>query len=545
MNPPVRNVQLTRSPIHVPLPAVSEIRASLILFKEYYASGSVLNWIYTNEAPPEVELGQLRHLVVAGHRLLAALDQVIHHISTTHPGNPLIISFRNQRSPVMQSISNANAIMSPVRHLPTELITEIVLHAIGHYSLNPKSSVDLEHGPWRFAQVSRRWRAVLVSTPSLWCSWHFLRLGSHKTLRNHRLLLEIVKTRSQNLPLSVVIDELVMDPKSGLRLVMFNESKRWKNANITCSRRTSFKALDKIRGHLPQLETLDLSLTFGLLGKGGFSGTLRAFETAPRLCKYVEDCRLYSCDVDVVIPWAQITHYSSNVPSSPPSNLLLLISNVVDCTLACDYYERQNTSLTVLHYLRSLRVPGNLQLDLITAPLLEFLSIGGWGLVETYHSFRCFIIRSQCSLQTLELGNIVSETSITKIAQLVPTLTSLSIRNYRYAPQLISCLDVDSTSPPIFSRLESLSMDMEREVVGGFQLDRTLAKMIESRRHISGSLSSDTSVARLETFSLSMRVFPVCLDTPYLSEHTFRRLVALVDSGMTVNIVINNMDLLA
>ncbi|KAJ7483482.1 hypothetical protein FB451DRAFT_991164, partial [Mycena latifolia] len=59
--------------------------------------------------------------------------------------------------------------LSPLRRMPPELLGEIfswtlpsVQEALGRRRFQDK------HSPWVFTQVCHRWRAVALSTPSLW-----------------------------------------------------------------------------------------------------------------------------------------------------------------------------------------------------------------------------------------------------------------------------------------------------------------------------------------------------------------------------------------
>ncbi|KAF8211101.1 hypothetical protein K438DRAFT_1514809, partial [Mycena galopus ATCC 62051] len=61
------------------------------------------------------------------------------------------------------------AILSPLRRMPAEILGEIFLWTLPSVSTEIfRARFEMGASPWVLAQISSRWRAVSLSTPSLW-----------------------------------------------------------------------------------------------------------------------------------------------------------------------------------------------------------------------------------------------------------------------------------------------------------------------------------------------------------------------------------------
>jgi hypothetical protein len=120
-------------------------------------------------------------------------------------------------------------IVSPVRCVPPEILSEIIAHAIGVYDSDisrATDSTDVKSGPiWVFGRVCQGWREVIQSSPKLW---------SHITLFSDHTCVTALKTilkRSLNLPLtiSVFMKHPVRQQQSKAINLLVEHFNRWYN----------------------------------------------------------------------------------------------------------------------------------------------------------------------------------------------------------------------------------------------------------------------------------------------------------------------------
>ncbi|KAJ7240780.1 hypothetical protein C8J57DRAFT_1085674 [Mycena rebaudengoi] len=81
----------------------------------------------------------------------------------------VITNLNRQRDELRDFANIHSGIISGMRRLPSEILTEIFLQYV---------LIETRfRGPWIIAAVCSRWRAVALSSPLLWC--HFLDIRQH------------------------------------------------------------------------------------------------------------------------------------------------------------------------------------------------------------------------------------------------------------------------------------------------------------------------------------------------------------------------------
>ncbi|KAJ6543635.1 hypothetical protein DFH09DRAFT_825774, partial [Mycena vulgaris] len=117
----------------------------------------------TNEPPEGAELIFIRSAVSKTGGSLDSLETEISQLRDR------LVQLEGEHASLSTYHSQNIAILSPVRRLPPEVLCEIfswtlppVHEAFEHSKLGVKVS------PWVLTHISRRWRAVALSSPSLW-----------------------------------------------------------------------------------------------------------------------------------------------------------------------------------------------------------------------------------------------------------------------------------------------------------------------------------------------------------------------------------------
>ncbi|KAJ7176054.1 hypothetical protein C8R43DRAFT_1118590 [Mycena crocata] len=135
--------------------------------------------------------------------------------------------------------------------------------------------------PWSLTLVSPLWRAIALSTPSLWSSIVIAIEPSTPSWVNYPIaLLNLQISRSRPHPVQVVFISKELPGYTTAKLfdVIVQCCSRWETLEIDSSQPLSQISLSRLRGHLPSLRemTVRFSSSDGQLGTN-------FFEFAPQL----------------------------------------------------------------------------------------------------------------------------------------------------------------------------------------------------------------------------------------------------------------------
>ncbi|KAJ6580859.1 hypothetical protein B0H19DRAFT_930621, partial [Mycena capillaripes] len=116
-----------------------------------------------NEPPDDFEKTYIQSVISETDARLACLDEEMAKLQNT------LKQLEEARASLLSCRTRNSAILSPLRRMPPEVLGEI-------FSWTPASlraelargRFDMAHSPWVLTRISSRWRAVSLSTPSLW-----------------------------------------------------------------------------------------------------------------------------------------------------------------------------------------------------------------------------------------------------------------------------------------------------------------------------------------------------------------------------------------
>ncbi|KAJ6484208.1 hypothetical protein C8R45DRAFT_1148600 [Mycena sanguinolenta] len=114
--------------------------------------------LVTNEAPRELELALIKPIAEATSARLASLDAEIARLEER------VRELSAERTALSKYHAHNTRILSPVRRIPVEILSEIFLWA----SPSVYDVFDPEGSPWTLTHVCAKWRAIALSKPSLW-----------------------------------------------------------------------------------------------------------------------------------------------------------------------------------------------------------------------------------------------------------------------------------------------------------------------------------------------------------------------------------------
>ncbi|KAJ7490964.1 hypothetical protein FB451DRAFT_1124553 [Mycena latifolia] len=119
----------------------------------------------TNAPPDSVELIFIQAVVSKTDARLADVENEISRLRGR------LQQLEDERTSLARYLASNKAILSPLRRMPAELLAEIfswTLPSLDDALTRHNFKFDRSHSPWMLTQVNSRWRAVALSTPSLW-----------------------------------------------------------------------------------------------------------------------------------------------------------------------------------------------------------------------------------------------------------------------------------------------------------------------------------------------------------------------------------------
>ncbi|KAJ6485556.1 hypothetical protein C8R45DRAFT_790001, partial [Mycena sanguinolenta] len=112
----------------------------------------------TNEPPDDSDAVFVQSIVLKCDARLAYLEDEISK-------SPDRKGFEEERLSLLAYRAQNRGILSPVRRIPPEILGDIfcwILPPVEH------ASHEAHNSPWLLTNISSRWRAICIGTPSLW-----------------------------------------------------------------------------------------------------------------------------------------------------------------------------------------------------------------------------------------------------------------------------------------------------------------------------------------------------------------------------------------
>ncbi|KAJ7609521.1 hypothetical protein FB45DRAFT_1126979, partial [Roridomyces roridus] len=123
--------------------------------------------IKSNAPPTDIQAHTIRTLLASSLSELSRLDEQIHQVSTT------LVELQQRRLVQQQQVDSVKGALSCIRTVPTEILSEIFLVCRDDTLDSTGYCIfDATKAPLLLTHVSSRWRAVCLSNPNLWRSFH-------------------------------------------------------------------------------------------------------------------------------------------------------------------------------------------------------------------------------------------------------------------------------------------------------------------------------------------------------------------------------------
>ncbi|KAF7366655.1 F-box domain-containing protein [Mycena sanguinolenta] len=435
----------------------------------------------TNEPPEDSESVFIRSVIAESSPRLKHLDNEISKLQEK------LKQLEDERTALLSYRTRNTAILSPLRRMPPEVLAEIFSWTLP--SVNDALSIgsDTVQSPWLLTRINSRWRAVCLSTTSLWSRIVF-DYESSDPPRNYSLALaETHIHRAQNLHIHFYgCAKTDSKPQIEMFELLLKHSSRWEELALGITS-AMLPLLAALRGRIPSLKRLWIQWE----SPQAEVQSLDCFQTAPSLVDFGATNSHHF--VSIAFPAQQLTRYRLDGPLQRHLDILGLAQNLIQAHVIIEFDDglrAEKTEIIRLPHLRCLFVSHPEALDYLEAPALE--GLGFWVLpqaspqtndIDIGH-LESFLGRSKCPLRRLCLRDSDAH-STAQILGRFPSITEVTISDESHGQENFELLMSTLTSPEVAPQLRSLFFASEE---GSGITDYSMyPKMLRTRWEADGS----------------------------------------------------------
>ncbi|KAK0421683.1 hypothetical protein EV421DRAFT_1964340 [Armillaria borealis] len=295
---------------------------------------------------------------------------------------------------ILKSLENRKSVSAPIRRLPQDILIEIFHSVCDSWRVDveedefQRDSLDMTGPLWVLGSVCGLWRDILRTSPASWARYVLVTSPFSKHARE---ILQTYLEHTGEHPLSLVA--VCRSPNFAdygeIMPLLVQSSYRWKNVCVRAHAH-HMHHLESV-SHFPVLQTIEMYICndYGYPLDMSLDMCLKA----PQLWQ----ATLPSQGISQVRLPSGITHYSGYITRVEDLQLLSQLPKLRTCHL-----QSSETSPVVMAELRQLYVEDPDTLNLLTAPILQSLTV-----VEVLESLSSnivpFLRRSACRLESLSM----------------------------------------------------------------------------------------------------------------------------------------------
>ncbi|KAJ7654643.1 hypothetical protein DFH06DRAFT_518532 [Mycena polygramma] len=351
----------------------------------------------SNEPPLDSDVPVVQSAISQADRRLARLGNEIAQLRDR------LQRLEEERDRLSSSRARICAILSPLRRMPPEVLSEIFgwTLPLGKDSLK-RRKFRITDSPWVFTHVSCRWRAVAVRNPLLWSLVAITYSDTDPSTAYPLPMVETQISRAHTFKIHFHgYESSDSRPQFQILQCLAKHASRWEELSLTVTSGFS-PLLEGLRGRVPVLRRLYIQWD---TRKGQTAvDSVDCFESAPSLV-----------DVSVnnefrIIPFSfpaqQFTRYELDAPWAMHRGILKLTQNLVEACITVSFDKNpwpQPGEVLELLYLRRLYVSDPFALTFLKFPLLDEIALylhpnhDGRGLAHLESS----VARSLCPIRKL------------------------------------------------------------------------------------------------------------------------------------------------
>ncbi|KAJ6458412.1 hypothetical protein C8R47DRAFT_1328241 [Mycena vitilis] len=407
-----------------------------------------LQLLSSNEPPDDTEAVSLRSALSNVATRLVSLDEEIaglrHRLRELQDKQASLSRFHRQ----------STWILSPLRRMPAEILLEIFSWTIPPVALfRRRAKFGLKCSPWVLTHISRRWRSVSISDPSLWSlvAIKYRTDPDPEQFFSHSMVENQI-ARAQKLKIHFYGHESSdSGPQVGMLELLAKYSSQWEELSLGLTA-ALVPVLAGVQDRIPSLRRLHIQWDTQE-SQAGITESVYFFQSAPSLI----DASIYNefRSVLFMMPWHNLTRYLLDAPWDVHHLLLKMTPNLVEAriSIAFDPEPWPNfKEITDLIFLRRLFVSHAEILDYLNTPHLEELAIE--LLADERAGFIDRLLASSCSLRIVTLAGGPTLQPMTEILRNFPSIVELRVAFLDTVPnalvdELLSHLTVKDTDPDV------------------------------------------------------------------------------------------------
>ncbi|KAJ7173295.1 hypothetical protein C8R46DRAFT_1348013 [Mycena filopes] len=392
----------------------------------------------------------------------------------------------DERQSLVRLRSQNSTIGSPLRRFPPEVLAEIftwTLPALWSMSGQGFSSND---SPWLLTHVSRSWRAIAISTSSLW-SLVFIDYGHLDPAGLYPLpMLETHICRAQRLKIHFYGQERCDHaPQTEVFKYLASHCSRWEELSLGLTS-ALVPLLSSLQDRIPSLRRLHIQWSEETSQAN--LDSIDCFHRAPSLT----DTSVFNefRPVPIRLPVQQLTAYRADHSWEVHQGVIGLARSLVELRIDIGFDDDEPwpevTEVIHLPCLRRLYVNRSNVLDFLDTPALDEFALRLWSGDgdEIQGIFGPFAERSGCTLRRLCFYGCVEAATLAEMLKATANVTELVIiKSLELGEEgddfaLLAMLTTSPETADVAPHLHSISLGCERDNT----LDPTLClAMIHSR----------------------------------------------------------------
>jgi hypothetical protein len=367
----------------------------------------------TNEPPSGSEITFVHSVISKADARVAHIDEEVTELQE------MLKHLRAERASLYRYRKRNRAILSPLRRMPPEMLGEIFALTVPSFNAALSGNgINMVRSPWLLTQVGSLWRAVSVSTPSLWSR---VVIDFKNGYHNPVPLIELQLQRAQSLKIHFYGSETADSRlQNQLFQLLSEQSLRWEELWLVLTS-DMVPLLAALRGRLSSLKQVQMETCFVQTP----ADPLDCFQTAPSLVTF----GLYNSHRSrtITLPAHQLTRAQLNGPWRWIKDILKSASMLVEANFGIqsdDPSPREFGELIGLPHLRRLYVSDPEFLKCLRTPALEAL---GFYVVKNPSLdilllLQTLIDRSTCLLRRLCLRGCADANITAEILERFPSI---------------------------------------------------------------------------------------------------------------------------
>ncbi|KAL0072290.1 hypothetical protein AAF712_000052 [Marasmius tenuissimus] len=211
------------------------------------------NAVRSDYVPADEQVRQTAEQLEKDEETVRLYDEEISRLET------VLKTLMEGKKRVKRRMEERRAMMSAIRRLPNEVLSEIFYHSVppGEYSFSADHR-GVRARTLNISHVCSRWRNIINAIPKLWSSFH---IDLYKIKHPVSSIIKLYVNRSREHPLHVYLaDELdkveEVDPEED------RCGERWERVDVECHfGRRGLKAVDSLLGAVGRFEELDINMS--------------------------------------------------------------------------------------------------------------------------------------------------------------------------------------------------------------------------------------------------------------------------------------------